>query len=423
MAVIRNQDISDDEFDMIDPEPVSDMSDPETADAHDKNRLPAQNIPQRTESIAGGLSAPSASSRAPRDTKSYAAPVSSNATGAEDQRTYASTFGPNKPNADAGHSGGQGIPGLKYTKSVYQKLLGSKDALIAVMGMTGAGKTTFISKVTGRTDLEIGHSLTSCMHALTHGSTESLLLLLLHATNLDSPLPYLGTRDIQVIETKIDGQTVSFVDTPGFSDTHMSDTEVLQLIADYLAAAYKRDMKLSGIIYLHPISDTRVTHHATKNLQMFQKLTGEKNLKNDKFWRVLLAYQAKAERYAGTTESAQRLVAQMLADNKPFYLQLQEEMGKDNKALRDTAAGREVMVELERLKKEHRREVQEMESMLRNSAEENRNVVEALKEHYHGRLGELERTLRDERTMNEEAVRSLRERIDDLESRGRCDVM
>ena len=28
--------------------------------------------------------------------------------------------------------------------------------------MTGSGKTTFVSKVTGRSDLKIGHSLTSC---------------------------------------------------------------------------------------------------------------------------------------------------------------------------------------------------------------------------------------------------------------------
>lgn len=36
------------------------------------------------------------------------------------------------------------------------------DILIAVLGVTGAGKTTFISKATGRTDLAIGHGLTSC---------------------------------------------------------------------------------------------------------------------------------------------------------------------------------------------------------------------------------------------------------------------
>lgn len=255
-----------------------------------------------------------------------------------------------------------------------------------------------------------------------------------------------GTRDIEVIETKINGQTVSLVDTPGFSDTHMSDTEVLQLIADYLAAAYKKDMKLSGIIYLHPISDTRVTHHATKNLQMFQKLTGEKNLKNvvlatsmwdkvtedvgaaretelkDKFWKVLLAFGAKAQRYDGTEAGARRLCAGVL-ENKPFYLQLQEEMGKDNKALRDTAAGREVVAELARLRVEHRREVAEMEALMRSSAEESRAVVEALNEHYQEKLREVQKNLQDERLMNEEAVRTLNERILALEGRGRCHVM
>ena len=34
--------------------------------------------------------------------------------------------------------------------------------LIAVLGVTGAGKTTFISKATGRKDLKIGSGLKSC---------------------------------------------------------------------------------------------------------------------------------------------------------------------------------------------------------------------------------------------------------------------
>ncbi|KAI1490220.1 P-loop containing nucleoside triphosphate hydrolase protein [Biscogniauxia mediterranea] len=282
--------------------------------------------------------------------------------------------------------------------------------------MTGSGKTTFISKVTGRSDLAIGHSLTSC------------------------------TRDIQVIETKIDGRTVRFVDTPGFSDTTLSDSEVLQLIADYLATAYKSEIKLSGIIYLHPISDTRVTHHATKNLQMFQKLTGDTNLKNvllvtsmwdkvteaqglareqelkDKFWKIMLAYGAKSIRHNGTPESAER-IAQMLMKNEPFYLQLQKEMGENNMTLRDTAAGREVMAEISKMKEEHQREIAEMETMMQNSANENKFVIEALKEHYQTLLSDMEKTLKDERRMNEAAVQSLNERIAALEKKGVCAVM
>lgn len=260
-----------------------------------------------------------------------------------------------------------------------------------------------------------------------------------------------GTRDIQVVETKIDGQTVRFVDTPGFSDTNMSDTEVLQMIADYLAAAYKQEMKLSGIIYLHPISDNRVTHHTTKNLDMFRKLTGEKNLKNvilatsmwdkvspaeglrredelkGKFWKLLIAMGAKPVRHHHHDDDAAasaRAIAAMLLGNKPFYLQLQEEMGKDNKALRDTAAGKEVMVELGRIKEEHQRELAQMQGLIKSSAKESESVIEALSEHYQARLSELERTLRDERQMNEAAVMSLTDRIQALERRGAsCAVM
>lgn len=38
-----------------------------------------------------------------------------------------------------------------------------RPAMIAVMGPTGTGKSTFISKLAGR-DMNIGHSLSSCMY-------------------------------------------------------------------------------------------------------------------------------------------------------------------------------------------------------------------------------------------------------------------
>ncbi|KAF3938634.1 hypothetical protein ABW19_dt0203643 [Dactylella cylindrospora] len=292
-----------------------------------------------------------------------------------------------------------------------------KEVLIAVMGMTGSGKTTFISKVTGRDDLKIGHDLTSC------------------------------TQEISVYETRIDDTVVRFVDTPGFSDTYLSDTEVLEMIADYLAAAYTKDVKLNGIIYLHPISDRRVTHHATKNLEMFRKLTGEGNLKNvllatsmwdkvtaeegakrerelrEKFWKVLIALGARPVRYRGTQDSARDL-STMLMENKPFYLQLQEEMGKGNKALKDTSAGREIMQELAKMKEQHERELEEMKDIImRTQEEKNEAAVRALEEHYQGLLRDMEKTMRDERRMNDEAVRSLTERIDALESRGMCVIV
>ena len=35
------------------------------------------------------------------------------------------------------------------------------DVVIAVMGLTGVGKSSFIKNVTGREDIQIGHGLTS----------------------------------------------------------------------------------------------------------------------------------------------------------------------------------------------------------------------------------------------------------------------
>ncbi|KAI1123090.1 P-loop containing nucleoside triphosphate hydrolase protein [Nemania abortiva] len=408
MAVIEEASISDEEFDLLDSaEPVSDLSSP----ADHPGPLP-QFPGHYGRPFDGGPPAASGPQQQQRQ-QQHGVDTSNTGDSLDDSYVAASTWLDNDDSEDHGGEGKSSA--LKYTRSVVQRFWTGQDLLIAVMGMTGSGKTTFISKVTGRTDLNIGHSLTSC------------------------------TRDIEVIETKIDGRVVRFVDTPGFSDTTLSDGEVLQLIADYLATAYKNDMKLSGIIYLHPISDTRVTHHATRNLQMFQKLTGENNLKNvllatsmwdkvsaeegerreaelkSKFWRVLLAWEAKAVRYGGTRDSA-RAMARALMANKPFFVQLQREMGKDNKALRDTEAGRQVMMELAKLKEDHKRELADMEAMLRNSAVENKLVVEALKEHYQEKLKELQRTLGDERRLNEEAVQSLTARISALERR-KCAVM
>lgn len=36
----------------------------------------------------------------------------------------------------------------------------------------------------------------------------------------------------------VDGQSVRLIDTPGFSDTYLSDTEVLRRIASYLVTSY-----------------------------------------------------------------------------------------------------------------------------------------------------------------------------------------
>jgi hypothetical protein len=90
-----------------------------------------------------------------------------------------------------------------------------------------------------------------------------------------------GTSTVTVYPCTIDAKTtVYLVDTPGFDDTNRSDTEVLRELASWLTRSYTANITLSGIIYLHKISDNRMQGSAKRNLYMFKKLCGDSALKN-----------------------------------------------------------------------------------------------------------------------------------------------
>ncbi|KAF9444015.1 hypothetical protein P691DRAFT_737086 [Macrolepiota fuliginosa MF-IS2] len=122
------------------------------------------------------------------------------------------------------------------------------------MGPTGAGKSTFIQTMIGRETNGVGHSLESY------------------------------TNQISAMRvTFSDGVSVVLVDTPGFDDTHLSDLDILKIVAKWLEDIRRRSLTLSGILYLHRISDNRMAGTPLKNLKMFKKLCGE-----DFFEKVIL---------------------------------------------------------------------------------------------------------------------------------------
>ncbi|RYO45722.1 hypothetical protein AA0113_g10330 [Alternaria arborescens] len=123
------------------------------------------------------------------------------------------------------------------------------DVFIAVMGMTGAGKSTFIEHCTKPTERLSGHELSSC------------------------------TSRVTIHTTSVLGRTIHLIDTPGFNDSRRSDGETLQELAYWLAAAYERDIKLSGIIYLHCITNNRFQGSAVRALSAFKKMCGEEVFK------------------------------------------------------------------------------------------------------------------------------------------------
>ncbi|KZP31991.1 hypothetical protein FIBSPDRAFT_714762, partial [Athelia psychrophila] len=178
----------------------------------------------------------------------------------------------------------------------------------SVMGVTGVGKSSFIGLVTGGHYEAINHSLESYTHEV---------------------------RAVRYRHPSDPSRTYVFLDTPGFDDTYISDADILMKISNWLTATYKRHMLLSGLLFLHRISDNRMTGSALRNTHMFQMLCGDSGLPNvvfvttmwgqvaekvgenretelrDTFWQPMIDKHSRTARFHHTTESAWNILAQI----------------------------------------------------------------------------------------------------------------
>lgn len=147
--------------------------------------------------------------------------------------------------------------------------------------------------------------------------------------------------------------------------------------------------KLSGIIYMHRISDIRLGVTARKNLAMFRKLCGEEFLRNvvivtnmwsavdpkvgearenvlradDLLYKQILEKGASMVRHDGTQMSAQRIL-QHLLPNPPLILRIQQELVEEGKTITETAACGELDRELVQVTERQEAELQELERQL-----------------------------------------------------------
>ncbi|KAG9845925.1 hypothetical protein KCU98_g6587, partial [Aureobasidium melanogenum] len=247
-----------------------------------------------------------------------------------------------------------------------------KDCFIAVMGVTGSGKSTFISRVTGG-GAKIGHDLISC------------------------------TSEIESFEFQYNGATVHLIDTPGFDDTNRTDSDVLRDIVFWLNAAYKKNVRLSGIVYLHPIDHNRMTGSAYKNLRMFHKLCGDESLQTvvlgttmwanvdeglgenrfqklqntPEFWGNMMAKGSRVFRHDDSRTSAMKLIGYILDQGKTTVLQIQRQMIDEGKSLNETSAGEELERELLQQRELFERRLREAQEELNEAIQEgNRKAAE-----------------------------------------------
>lgn len=194
----------------------------------------------------------------------------------------------------------------------------------------------------------------------------------------------------------IPGRRLFLIDTPGFDDTYKSDTDILREVANWLSQAYENKVRLTGIVYLHRILDTRLGGSAMKNLRMFKKLCGESSLAsvvlattmwddidedtgnkreqqlktNPRFWAGMIGSGSTVFRHDRKLASAMGIVSYLVKKERPIDTDIAREMVDNNKTLDQTSAGIEVTTELAEQKKRFEEQLKnikaEMEEAMAN---------------------------------------------------------
>ncbi|KAL2693441.1 hypothetical protein Neosp_000001 [[Neocosmospora] mangrovei] len=212
------------------------------------------------------------------------------------------------------------------------------DTIIAVMGVTGAGKSSFIRNVTGDQKIQIG--------------------------KVDA----IETQEVSVFTGTVNGDTVFFIDTPGFDDSDgLDDADVLELIAQKLNSMSEEGISLTSILYLHKISDNRFTGSSKRLHRVFEKVCGrqaydmvvlgttmwselarasdgenrEEALRKGDFWGRMMRDGTETYRLNDSSESALPL-AQLLAAKRGTPLQMQDELLSGDGQVICTSAGQEL---------------------------------------------------------------------------------
>ncbi|KAF8064982.1 P-loop containing nucleoside triphosphate hydrolase protein [Lyophyllum atratum] len=192
----------------------------------------------------------------------------------------------------------------------------------SVTGLAGAGKSQFINTLLGEENrMPVGHKLTSCTTQLDHAVID--------------PIP---TIDPTSGSHCLPGRRLVIVDTPGFNDAYENDTEILRRFAAWLEPAFRNDITLGGVIYLHDISRDRFSTMAAGDINLLRRsiirsnealqrvvlattkwdriAPSEGQQRQDELqgaqWKTLIGRGSKVHRYSDTRDGAWEIVSTLL---------------------------------------------------------------------------------------------------------------
>ncbi|KXN92932.1 hypothetical protein AN958_08402, partial [Leucoagaricus sp. SymC.cos] len=308
------------------------------------------------------------------------------------------------------------------------------DVIVVVMGPTGAGKSTFIQTVTDRhyDNNEVGHSLRSAT-----SEVSSLRITFKRQISRSQPSSQLAQNPGNVHLNHPSAQpekrsSLVLVDTPGFDDTEKSDLEVLKTIAEWLkkvcVPGQNTPTRISGILYLHRITDVRISGTVLKNFDMFQKLCGtdfyrrvalvttmwpdesdkvtlsecerrEKELEEN-YWNVMITMGSHVYRFTKKAESAEGIINEIagLEDGKrhdELRVEIQKEIVLQQKAIPSTKAGRHLHGLTEELVLRQNNLMTRLQTEMKHSAGLDQAVLDELLSEFIRLREERERSVRD----------------------------
>ncbi|QRV94467.1 50S ribosome-binding GTPase [Ceratobasidium sp. AG-Ba] len=264
-----------------------------------------------------------------------------------------------------------------------------------LFGGTGVGKSTFANDASGG-HLAVGRDLHACTKVVTQ-----------------SP------------EFEVDGQRVVLIDTPGFDDNDVSDVGTLKEIAAFMSESYGAGQRLTGIIYLHRISDNRMGGSSARTFNLFRRMCGTDSLKNvviatnmwsmpptemenrrqdqlqNEFFKPALDERARLVRRATPGRESAHEIIRKLVGQQARPTRIQEEMVDLRKPLVGTEVGKELEMQLADRVERQQREINDVREEIRAEIQERGRAAVAALEKY-------EREKEEDITRLQESIRVLR---------------
>lgn len=248
------------------------------------------------------------------------------------------------------------------------------------------------------------------------------------------------TSKISIHTMKSGGNTIHLIDTPGFDDTARSDTETFEEIAFWLTIAHDHDISISGIVYLHRITDLRIQGASLQSLEVFKKMCGVANYhaivlgttrwdeilpkqrakakarqwelcQKDWFWGDVLQAGGKVVSLENPRAHALEILAHIVNRKQKLTLAFQHQVFREHRQIYQTDAGR-VLYEAanEQLEEEESR-LEEAKKSLREE------IVRCSRQQANQDLAELKAQIETAMEARRRDIVELQEGVDTLQSK------